>query len=281
MKLKGGLGNQLFQLALGLYFKKQNYDCVFDLTNLYKSNNRITKRNCEICSFPLNFQVRGRLLEIIDSIALLLQPIMVNDNNFGVDGEINKQRKLIANGYFQDGALVDEVVNEILNLLVNYENNHIKDLTDFASKSLLTPDDRCVAIHVRRGDFENLPSAKKSHGVLSMGYYGDALESLARYNKIEQLFVFSDDYDWITQNFKSQSYKIHFIKPNHDKPINDLIMLSKFRRLICANSTFSWWAARIAFENYKSSSTIILPKNWFADKNLKEPNIFKSEWSRI
>ncbi len=281
VKLKGGLGNQLFQLALGLYFKKQNYNCVFDLTTLYKYNHRITTRDCEICSFPLDFQVRGRLLQIMDSVALLLQPFTVKYDQFGSDIEISKKRKVIANGFFQDGVLVDEVISEILDLLVNYEKNHTEYQSDDVFKSSLVLEDRCVAIHVRRGDFENLPSAKKAHGVLSMSYYSDALDAMARYKKIEQLFVFSDDYDWITQNFKSQSYEVHFIKPNHDKPINDLIMLSKFRRLVCANSTFSWWAARIAFESYKSSSNIILPKNWFANHNLKEPNIFRSEWTRI
>lgn len=281
IKLKGGLGNQLFQVAVGLYLKRQGYNCVYDLTTLHKSNKRVTKRNCEITCFPLEFSSRGTLMSILDYFKVLLSPNFMNYEEFigNLDGKLSQN--LIVNGFFQNGALVDAVICEVVGLILDFEKKECGHSGFGISDAFSDLDSSIVAMHIRRGDYVTLASAKRTHGTLPIEYYREALRRLSVDEKIDELFIFSDDYEWVVNNLQGLEYKKNYVKPSENNPLIDLVKLSKFRRIICANSTFSWWAARIAYERNKTTSAIILPKNWFSDKTLCEPDIFKSDWIRI
>ena len=66
------------------------------------------------------------------------------------------------------------------------------------------------------------------------------------------------------------------IPPENVSDAEILILMSHASRVVIANSTFSWWAARINAEN----KTVIAPSTWFrgmlAPKDLMPP-----EWTTI
>ena len=81
--------------------------------------------------------------------------------------------------------------NKILDLFsidknsLNYIKEKYKDIDFLNSTSL----------HVRRGDYKNLPL---HHPVCEMSYYHKAIDII----KPENLLIFSDDINWCKENFK-------------------------------------------------------------------------------
>ena len=66
------------------------------------------------------------------------------------------------------------------------------------------------------------------------------------------------------------------------KDISDLYLMSKFKNIIIANSTFSWWAAYLGLQNKK----VLAPIEWFGKKrtnnNLVETkDLMPDNWLRI
>lgn len=93
-------------------------------------------------------------------------------------------------------------------------------------------DDKCTAIHVRRGDYKNYPM---HHPLIEMDYYNKAILKL----QSSVYFIFSDDIEWCKQNFIGPEFV--FIEGNSD--IVDFHSMTLCDNLIIGNSTFSWWAA--------------------------------------
>lgn len=95
-----------------------------------------------------------------------------------------------------------------------------------------------VAVHVRRGDYVQSGGAiaSASQGwALPMSYYDDALALLP---KGVGLALFSDDADWAETHFKRWGPWVSRKQPS----VVDMMAMARCRRLIIANSSFSWWA---------------------------------------
>ena len=58
----------------------------------------------------------------------------------------------------------------------------------------------------------------------------------------------------------------------------DLSIMSKCTNNICANSSFSWWAAWL---NKNPNKKIICPKIWTGDSGPKDYSITPKEWIKI
>jgi hypothetical protein len=54
--------------------------------------------------------------------------------------------------------------------------------------------------------------------------------------------------------------------------------MSQCNHNIIANSSFSWWGAWL---NKSPKRTIISPKKWYADKNIKNIDIIPNNWVKI
>lgn len=104
----------------------------------------------------------------------------------------------------------------------------------------------CVAIHVRRGDYLNLPN---HHPVLSIEYYKKALSNFPG----KDFIVFSDDIEWCRNNFVGNMFSYSI-----GNEVEDLFLMSQCSSIICANSSFSEWAAIIG-----QVDNVIVPKMQF------------------
>jgi hypothetical protein len=116
-----------------------------------------------------------------------------------------------------------------------------------------------VAVHVRRGDYltdGRLGSCCPAH------YYREGIARLAAKVGPLNLFVFSDEPDWVRQNFDPSGHAMEVVDfPAHvDAPHHDMHLMSLARHHVIANSTFSWWGAWLA-----KGDTVIAPGRWFAN----------------
>ena len=135
----------------------------------------------------------------------------------------------------------------------------------FSEKNI---DEESVCVHVRRGDYIQQSA---NHPALGKEYYNDAFRRFEGKNKV----IFSDDFEWCTEEFKGLNDTIVI---NLEHPYVSLCLMSKFKKFVIANSSFSWWAAWLS----KDKSSVIAPKNWFGPSlphNTKD--LYPLEWQII
>lgn len=104
-----------------------------------------------------------------------------------------------------------------------------------------------VTVNVRRGDYYSNPRFRELYGFDIPGYLRQAMAGAARQAPIRQVEVVSDDIDWCRRElgFLADHGELQF-QDRCDGPIANLGQLASARRLVLANSTFSYWGAHLS-----------------------------------
>ncbi len=138
---------------------------------------------------------------------------------------------------------------------------------------------KSISVHIRRGDYINDEKTAQYHGSCSLDYYLEAIKLLASKNMDLTLVFFSDDSDWVKEQFNDLPYsKIVVDHNNEENSWKDMLLMSFCSHNIIANSSFSWWAAWL---NANPDKTVIAPKNWFRTKDLDTTTLLPEEWIKI
>jgi hypothetical protein len=97
-----------------------------------------------------------------------------------------------------------------------------------------------VGIHIRRGDYIFDPKTRLFHGECNLDYYRKCVRLLQEKVGNLHLFIFSDEPDWVQDNFKTEHPMTIVNHNGPDRDYEDLYLLSLCKNLIIANSSFSW-----------------------------------------
>ena len=122
-----------------------------------------------------------------------------------------------------------------------------------------------VSVHIRRGDYV------KINNTVSVLYYQRAIQYIKTLYPNPVFLIFSDDLEWVKGNLKFEGKRVYV---NEDKKMQDyeeLLVMSKCKSNIIANSTFSWWAAWL---NQNEEKCVIAPEKWFPGQE----GIVPEEW---
>ncbi|WP_293311986.1 alpha-1,2-fucosyltransferase [Pedobacter sp. UBA5917] len=279
VKLKGGLGNQMFQYAAarGVTDKTIYLDLTF-----FERNNQTTEaftaRSYELAIFDhLNAKklngLIARVLSHTGRFTFLKKVIPKRWNNFTILNdnnpvEVDDKGNYIFDGYFQNEDIFLKNVSSVKKAFTfpKLSGSAISIADEIFSKH------NPVAIHVRRGDYLNL-SISQHHPVLSVDYYKKGITELNK--KLENVFfyIFSDDPVWCKSafGFLTTNYKI-IKETNTDWEAIHLMSICKHN--IIANSSFSWWGAWL---NNNPEKIVIAPDNWFPTL----PNPASKTWLKI
>ena len=188
IKLKGGLGNQMFQYALYKYFlnKYPNDRIRLDVSYFSQKHDLgegVATRQCDI----LNFDVK--ISNPLISIPPVLNKIFGKTNFYHKETsditfkpQILEKRHGIFDGYWQSEKYFEGIKDIIFKELV------LKDNLDSYNQKTLDSiiETASVSIHVRRGDYLNLGLELTNWNK----YYSDALTYINCRHKIEKVFVF-------------------------------------------------------------------------------------------
>ena len=123
-------------------------------------------------------------------------------------------------------------------------------------------------------------TAKAFHGNLGIEYYVYAIDYFKAFG-IKNYVIFTDDINLANKflapiNFEYSCYL-------GADPRTSMIELSKYQNIIIANSSFSWWAARIADQN----KTVVAPAQWVTKKACEQlqisdfSHLLPNEWIKI
>ncbi|MBU1173607.1 MAG: alpha-1,2-fucosyltransferase [Proteobacteria bacterium] len=246
--LKGGLGNQMFQIAAAHVLALDNNDeCAFFMGNpgtqqCHASRFYMTNVFKKIKELPEDLVIKPNFPEV-----RYLEP------RFNYD-PIPYSEGMILQGFFQSEKYFGTHKKEVIEL---FEDKNIKFRFDFTNT---------VSIHVRRGDYVYDPYIGAFIPPQPMDYYNRALAFIESKAKIDYILLFSDDIGWCKANFRDT--RIIFIEGQAD--YLDMYLMSKCHHNIIANSSFSWWGAYLN----ENENIVCAPAAWFGFA-------FKDDWQDI
>jgi len=134
-----------------------------------------------------------------------------------------------------------------------------------------------VSLHIRRGDYISDPKTNEVHGVCGLDYYLCCVEKLTATVGNPHFFVFSDEPEWARDNL-GLHYPTTIVAHNGaDKNYEDMRLMSQCKHHIIANSSFSWWGAWL---NPRPGKLVYAPQQWFAHDKWGFQDIVPTEWLR-
>lgn len=278
VRLKGGLGNQMFQYALGRALSIKN-NITLGLDTGFFNLNLNPKRQYDLEVF----NIAGKVLEqkeipflyrfchkskILDKITRC----GFKEKSFDFDPQIfSLGSNLYIDGYWQSPKYLEGFEDEIRKNFT-LKNTPIPKIQDLARE---IENANSLCIHVRRGDYvEN-----KNHEIVDNEYYIKGIEYIKNHAPIDKIYVFSDDIEWCKNNLKFEIPTM-FVNSGYagEKGEGHMFLMSKCKNFIIANSSFSWWATWLSNNKEK---IVICPKQWFPDAKIDTSDLIPKEWIRI
>lgn len=256
-RLKGGIGNMLFQIAAIEHIGKvggiKTYYFNID-SNLHHLNNDLKHNPSMKHSFDYkqifkNFNWHTSSIESANKTIKLpfeytpIEPI----NNIKYDGFFQSEK------YFPNRKHVNWLFEP---------SDFVK--TQLAKYSYLKEFKTC-SMHIRRGDYLKF----SSHPVQTLQYYQQAQKIIGA---VDKYIVFSDDIEWCKETFKGNNY----IFIENEKDYIEIFLQAQCNHNIIANSSFSWWGAYL---NKDINKKVVAPNNWFSNgSKYSDKDIIPKSW---
>lgn len=268
VRLKGGLGNQMFQYALGRSLALKNNDELKLDINFYQSINLAVKRFYSLNVFNIQAEVVNS--SWTNFIFRLTKRFKEKSFNFSKN-ILSLNSGVYLDGYWQSPKYFEGFEDEIKKNFT-LKNPIAQNIQDLAGEIENT---NSLCVHVRRGDYVG----NKNHETVDNEYYKKAIEYIKNHASVDKIYVFSDDIEWCKNNFKF-AFPAMFVGTEYagEKGERHMFLMSKCKNFIIANSSFSWWAAWLSNSKDK---IVICPKQWFPDASIDTKDLIPKEWIRI
>lgn len=285
VKIKGGLGNQMFQYAFGRALSMdRNEELFLDISHFNNQAEREAKRDFLLSNFNIRAQIlpEGGSIKYTTGIRALFKkiknkikkvdaykfyPVLLRSKSVFYEGHWINQK------YFMHHQ--DSIRNDFL--LKNPLSNAAEEISSLIG-TCGQRNEVSVSLHIRRGDFVTNPYSA-FNGVLGIPYYQEAVNVMnERCREFSlHLFIFSDDIDWAKENLQFRETTT-FVSKKEIYDYEEMSLMSKCSNHIIANSTFSWWGAWL---NPNKNKIVVSTKQWLKDKTTKELDLVSSEWITI
>lgn len=283
VRMRGGLGNQLFILAfaykLAEEYGEEDYEIVLDIREYetYKI------RKFEILEFINGLHIRlfdkkkdssifydltrkaYHVFQAINSSLSLEAKVLSFISKYGLYyakqnahsySHSKGSRKNIF-GYFQEAAMVESISHELFSDMVILKTAKIENYMKLIEKKQAV-----IAVSIRCGaDYIN-----GNWPICSRKFYADSIKEIIdeKYlNKDVGVIIFSDDVE------KAKKMKIYddAIYVNDLSAIEQLSLMKSCSDFVISNSSFAWWGAYIG---HTSDSIVIMPSAWYPTQNTRE-----------
>lgn len=290
IKLQGGLGNQMFQYALANVLAQKNSVKVYldnSFFSLKEKSIGFTPRNFELDIFNNAYSEISSSevssfyhLSFFNKIKRKFKfnyPKIYNEHVFGFNQSVlDVKAPVYLNGYFQSSKYFIGYEDVIRNLFT-FRIHELDILNKILLRKIKVTN--TISVHIRRGDYVEDKITQQFHGNCGMEYYLEAIGLLMERYVNFTLVFFSDDVNWVKEQFEDLPYSKIFIDHNKDENSwKDMCLMSFCNHNIIANSSFSWWAAWL---NENCDKTVVAPKKWFEVKDLDTKTLLPEEWIQL
>lgn len=142
--------------------------------------------------------------------------------------------------------------------------------------NLMEMRDRVVVVHARRGDYLK---AVEHHGVLGVDYYRAAMSRMIEKVKDPHFLLVAEEPLWFLEVLGDlpalQTHPFQILMEQDE--VVTMGLLQKFRHFVIANSSFSWWFSWLA-----DSRSVVAPRQWFGPTGPKKwEDIYEDGWERV
>lgn len=287
-RLKGGLGNQMFQYAKGYAVSKaQKEPLLLDISWYRGISEADTKRDFALSCFSISepfidSETESLIIKnditflgkVVRKIKFLCGKSIETGNRILHLKNKFKEKVTVLDGFWTDERAIVPHRNDLIQKF-KIKQNLSTEAQDFAEQ---IKNSNSVSIHIRRGDYVSNKTHAAFYEVIGLDFYKKAIETIK--NKIGNesiandliFFIFSDDIAWAEENLILK--KAVYVSKTKLKDYEELYLMSLCKHNIIANSTFSWWAAWL---NEYTQKIVITPKTWFK-KATPPKGLIPSSW---
>lgn len=272
VEISGGLGNQMFQYALGQKLISMGKEVKYDLSfynervqTLRKFELDIFHADCpeasssELCRFGRGNSLRSRLKQ---KFGCDKQKIYEEDLDLGYQPQVFELDDIYLSGYWQSELYFKDIRKQILPIYRMPEG-----MPENSKKFLARiTEGNSVSIHVRRGDYLSEENYRVYGGICTESYYENAIAYMRKSLDHPKFYVFSNDSKWAKMQFKGRDMEVVECS-NNESSCFDMFFMSNCKANIVANSTFSWWGAWL---NPSNEKIVIAPKKWFNNHEVND-----------
>lgn len=285
LRLKGGLGNQMFQYATGLaVVSLWSEELKLDATGYDDPRyiNADTPRQYRLFPFGISAKIETPAevkkykypFGLFSKVVRFINLRILKKHYVDYDPSFFRKKNNYIEGYFQSeknfADIKDKIIKEFI-LRKEFESEIF-----LAEKNNI---DRVsgISVHIRRGDYVSDPKTRSVHGVCSEEYYKQAIDLMRAKVEAPIFYFFSDDIEWVKKEF-GEHVDFKYVSNPKLEDYEELMLMSSCAHNIIANSSFSWWGAYL---NQNPSKIVIAPKKWVNKEPDPHPNIIPAGWIRI
>jgi hypothetical protein len=279
VKIKCGLGNQLFQYAAGRALAEKFatelhcYTDFYDQSGIKKHEQfilprfvpKMIKRTGFPAELPLSQKITNRL-------PYFRNVNLYKTNSLAYESSFQKLSKTT----YLDGWFTSFKYFDTFSSLIKRELQLPEELIENSPWENLARNENSIGIHVRRGDYV-VPPHNRCYYELTPNYYHAAINYIAKNknNQCTSILIFSDDISWCKANLHipQASFVEH---TGTDAVLKDFELLSRCNHQIISNSTFAWWAAYLS---KRPNSRVIAPRTYYRkDNRLQTADRYPRDW---
>ena len=286
VRVRGGLGNQMFQyayaLALANYNKRRiildireykDYYWPFNLNSFVLADSVLINAEDKL---PYDFKIKlfhiyqfiKRKIskkELLPPKCLLKKGYIFTDIFSPDPSLINEEGNIFLYGYFQDVKYLLPIQKELYESFTLIEKSH----TLIQYLSLV--DNNALAISMRFA--EDIELAKGEKYIYSDSkYYIDAIEYIFQHKEEKQLVVMSNSIEKAKKLLKEKFSSSEIVFIENLSAQEQIEVFKKCNDFIISNSTFAWWGAFLG--SYGKDSIIISPRTWYQGTDIDSTHLF-------
>lgn len=281
IRMSGGLGNQMFQYGLYLKLCSQGKTVKFDDINEYRHDHA---RPIMLSVFGIDYPRASweEIVAITDGAGGIFHRIRrrlfgrrsleIKERDCNYDPNLLAHDPAYLTGWFQSEKYFKDIESEVRSTFTFPKRNEMRLPADLekhiGTYQYMIEHTEAISVHIRRGDY--LLADEVYGGICTDEYYETAIAYMKTRYPGGIFYVFSNDLKWARNWLESRYRKAG----ESELPDNfclieettehtgflDMMLMSKCKHHIVANSSFSWWASWI---NSYPDKCIIAPAKWY------------------
>lgn len=263
--LQGGLGNQMFQYALGRHLQNQGKEVCYNKRNLLGDAETHELGQAQYGLHTL--QTRGMSFQEPDKDARWIVDPTLRFNEAAYDAPDG----VVLHGCWQSEKYFEEISAQLMQEFLPA----VQPSAEICAKANELDATNSIVLQIRRGDY-TAPAMQNYHGLMDAEYFQEAFDYI-RANTPEggKVYGITDDSKWLANAFPGVE------NISTGSRANDIFLMSRARNIVISNSTFGWWGAWLGDKLDDRSRIVVAPSRWFVTPMLDAQDIVPDRWIKM